>query len=70
MNSILFRPELWSDFVISEAEQKELLKNIEITREKMILSAVKKGRVHPDTIRLSEALDVLLNQYHADRKGD
>ncbi|MEC5219340.1 aspartyl-phosphate phosphatase Spo0E family protein [Bacillus atrophaeus] len=55
---------------MSEAKQKELLKNIEITREKMILSAVKKGRIHPDTIRLSEALDVLLNQYHADRKGD
>lgn len=44
------------------------LKKIEDTREKMILSALEKGVLNQNTIKLSEELDQLLNDFqHIDR---
>ncbi|MCZ8532974.1 aspartyl-phosphate phosphatase Spo0E family protein [Psychrobacillus psychrodurans] len=44
------------------------LRKIEDTREKMILSALEKGVLNQNTIKLSEELDQLLNDFqHIDR---
>jgi hypothetical protein len=42
---------------------------IEKMRERMSGSAVEKGRVHPDTVRLSRQLDELLNLSSPGNKG-
>lgn len=39
------------------------LKRLEATREKMIRSALEKGILNNDTIKLSEELDQLLNDF-------
>ncbi|MEI4769730.1 aspartyl-phosphate phosphatase Spo0E family protein [Psychrobacillus sp. FJAT-51614] len=40
---------------------ESILKQVEFTREKMIQSAIEKGMLDQDTIRLSKELDSLLN---------
>jgi len=42
---------------------EKLLKKLEQTREKMIYSGIKNGLLSPKTIRLSERLDQLINEY-------
>ncbi|QUG40908.1 aspartyl-phosphate phosphatase Spo0E family protein [Psychrobacillus sp. INOP01] len=39
------------------------LKRLEATREKMVRSALEKGILNHDTIKLSEELDQLLNDF-------
>lgn len=39
------------------------LKRLEATREKMVRSALEKGVLNQDTIKLSEELDQLLNDF-------
>lgn len=47
---------------------KELLRKLELTREKMIQAALEKGVSHKETIELSEELDRLLNEYETNSK--
>ncbi|WP_391208226.1 aspartyl-phosphate phosphatase Spo0E family protein [Psychrobacillus sp. L4] len=42
---------------------ESILKRVEYTREKMIQSATEKGVSNLETIRLSEELDQLLNEF-------
>lgn len=42
---------------------ESILKRLELTREKMIQSAQENGVLHTETIRLSEELDYLLNEF-------
>ena len=43
---------------------ESILNQMEYTREKMIQSAVENGVANRETIRLSEELDRLLNEFH------
>ncbi len=43
---------------------ESILNKMEYTREKMIQSAVENGVANRETIRLSEELDRLLNEFH------
>ncbi len=43
---------------------ESILEELEITREKMIQSALEKGFGNVNTIQLSEKVDQLLNAYH------
>lgn len=47
---------------------EELLRELELTREKMIQAALIKGVSHKETIELSEELDRLLNEYELNNK--
>lgn len=40
------------------------INKLELTREKMIRSALEKGILSNETIKLSEELDQLLNDFH------
>ncbi|SDM48008.1 Spo0E like sporulation regulatory protein [Psychrobacillus sp. OK028] len=42
---------------------EKCLKRLECTREKMYRSALEKGVLNSDTIKLSEELDQLLNEF-------
>ena len=42
------------------------LNNLEVTREKMIKSALEKGISNSETIKLSKELDHLLNEFQYD----
>lgn len=42
---------------------ESILKKVELTREKMIQSAIEKGVSNCETIKLSKELDHLLNEY-------
>ena len=42
------------------------LNNLEVTREKMIKSALEKGLSNSETIKLSKELDHLLNEFQYD----
>ncbi len=44
---------------------ESILNQLEYTREKMIQSAVENGVANRETIRLSEELDRLLNEFHS-----
>ena len=48
---------------------EELLKELELTREKMIQVALEKGVSHKETISLSKELDRLLNEYDTNGKS-
>ncbi|MER2169660.1 MAG: aspartyl-phosphate phosphatase Spo0E family protein [Psychrobacillus psychrodurans] len=47
---------------------ESILKKLEYTREKMIQSAIENGVTNRETIRLSEELDHLLNEFHSQVK--
>lgn len=47
---------------------EKLLRELELTREKMIQAALEKGVSHKETIQLSEQLDRLLNEYEVNSK--
>ncbi|MCM3358981.1 MULTISPECIES: aspartyl-phosphate phosphatase Spo0E family protein [unclassified Psychrobacillus] len=47
---------------------ESILKRLEYTREKMIQSAIENGVTNRETIRLSEELDHLLNEFHSQVK--
>ncbi|TQR20179.1 aspartyl-phosphate phosphatase Spo0E family protein [Psychrobacillus vulpis] len=47
-----------------------VLKRVESTREKMIQTALEKGILDDETIRLSEELDKLLNEFQYLEKND
>mgnify|MGYP003430139767 FL=1 len=47
---------------------ESIRKRLEYTREKMIQSAIENGVTNRETIRLSEELDHLLNEFHSQVK--
>ncbi|MBD7942912.1 MULTISPECIES: aspartyl-phosphate phosphatase Spo0E family protein [Psychrobacillus] len=47
---------------------ESILNRLETTREKMIQSAIENGVTNRETIRLSEELDHLLNEFHSQVK--
>ena len=47
---------------------ESILNRLEYTREKMIQSAIENGVTNGETIRLSEELDHLLNEFHSQVK--
>ncbi|MFC7363613.1 MULTISPECIES: aspartyl-phosphate phosphatase Spo0E family protein [Bhargavaea] len=49
--------------------KQSTVEQIEMLRERMTDSALKKGRGHPETIGLSRQLDELLNRYDSDQTG-
>lgn len=47
---------------------ESILNKLEYTREKMIQSAIEKGVTNRETIKLSEELDHLLNEFQMQMK--
>ena len=47
---------------------ESIIKRLEYTREKMIQSAIENGVTNRETIRLSEEIDHLLNEFHSQVK--
>lgn len=53
-----------------ELANSELLEEIEQTRKSMVYKGLASGFTHPETIRLSQRLDILLNELHKVNHAD